>query len=405
MESFNAVLAKLGSALHCMITSKQREMLNQSFWEKDTYFKPADFIVIGSGIVGLNTAIELKIQSPKSRVVLAERNTIPLGASTRNAGFACFGSPTELLDDLQHHSEDEVWSLVQQRWEGLQRLREKVGDAAMDYEHYGGYEIFRLSESAIFKSCREKLIYFNQQFERITGVSNTFKVADEQIASLGLANVQHLIWSKLEGQIHPAKMIQQLQQIARSLGVELFFGFEISELLEEEGKVALKTTNDQILTGKRVVVATNGFAKKLLPHVEVEPARNQVLITKPIPNLSIQGCFHYEQGYFYFRNVGNRVLLGGGRHLAKEEEQTDEFGQTSLIKASLEQLLKTVILPNHAVEVEQWWSGILGIGEQKKPIIQMISEKVGVAVRLGGMGVAIGSRVGEQAAKMLLESM
>ena len=29
-------------------------------------------------------------------------------------------------------------------------------------------------------------------------------------------------------------------------------------------------------------------------------------------NLKIKGSFHYEKGYYYFRNIDNRILLGGG---------------------------------------------------------------------------------------------
>jgi len=52
--------------------------------------------------------------------------------------------------------------------------------------------------------------------------------------------------------------------------------------------------------------------------------------------------------------------------------------------------------------VDTWWSGILGIGTVKKPIVQKIAPHVAVAVRLGGMGVAIGSLVGEEGAALLL---
>jgi hypothetical protein len=46
------------------------------------------------------------------------------------------------------------------------------------------------------------------------------------------------------------------------------------------------------------------------------------------------------------------------------------------------------------------WSGILGIGGNKKPIIAEVSEGVFVGVRMGGMGVAICSLVGKQLAEL-----
>ena len=71
-----------------------------SFWEKSLYFESLDFTIIGAGIVGLSTAIFLKEKFPGSKILILERGYLPSGASTKNAGFACFGSPTELLDDL-----------------------------------------------------------------------------------------------------------------------------------------------------------------------------------------------------------------------------------------------------------------------------------------------------------------
>jgi hypothetical protein len=47
---------------------------------------------------------------------------LPQGASTKNAGFACFGSLSEIIDDLKSHSE-EGNSTRSKRWKGLQLLR------------------------------------------------------------------------------------------------------------------------------------------------------------------------------------------------------------------------------------------------------------------------------------------
>lgn len=72
-----------------------------SYWEKEQYFRGNDLVVVGSGIVGLNAAIEYKLKYPRQKVLVLERGILPLGASTKNAGFACFGSVSELNDDLK----------------------------------------------------------------------------------------------------------------------------------------------------------------------------------------------------------------------------------------------------------------------------------------------------------------
>jgi gamma-glutamylputrescine oxidase len=149
-----------------------------------------------------------------------------------------------------------------------------------------------------------------------------------------------------------------------------------------------------------VIVCTNGFAKQLLPKLDVSPARAQVLITKPIKNLNLKGTFHYDKGYYYFRNIDNRVLFGGGRNLDFKGETTNELALTKNIQAQLDKLLQEVILPNTPYEVDMRWAGIMGVGNSKETIIQEISDKVICAVRMGGMGVAIGTLVGKEAAKL-----
>ena len=123
---------------------------------------------------------------------------------------------------------------------------------------------------------------------------------------------------------------------------------------------------------------------------------------EPIPDLKWKGAFHYKDGYYYFRNVGNRILLGGGRHLAKEEETTESFGETFIIQNALSELLNQVILPKKNPNIAMKWSGIMGVGERKKPIVEEYLSKIWVAVRMGGMGVAIGNQIGEDVARRII---
>ena len=52
-------------------------------------------------------------------------------------------------------------------------------------------------------------------------------------------------------------------------------------------------------------------------------------------------------------------------------------------------------------EIEHRWSGIMGVGQQKKPIVKQLSNNVYCGVRLGGMGVAIGSLIGKELADLI----
>jgi glycine/D-amino acid oxidase-like deaminating enzyme len=371
-----------------------------SFWERNTFFREADAVIIGSGIVGLNTARALKERHPSWRILVLERGILPYGASIRNAGFACFGSVGELVDDLKISSGDDVFTLVEKRWRGLQRLRELLGDEKIAYEPFGGYELFTADEEGHYHECMQHMELLNIELKRITG-KPVYSNADERISEFGFHNVAHLLFNNAEGQIDTGKMMEALLIYVRQIGVEVFNGISIIGWEESNDAVLLKTTEGFSIRTQRMIVATNGFARELMPELEVIPGRAQVLITKPVDQLLFKGSFHSDRGYYYFRNVGNRVLFGGGRNLDFENEKTTSFGLTDLVQGRLEQMLREIILPRQKFEVEQRWSGIMGLGTTKSTIIKKLSPRIYCAVRMGGMGVAIGTLVGEQCAELV----
>lgn len=377
--------------------------MSLSYWEQTTYFSNIDIAIIGSGIVGLNAALNLKRKNKNLKIIVLERGMLPSGASSKNAGFACFGSPSELLSDLQNTSENETFSLVEKRWKGLLRLRKNLGDKAIDFHNWGGYEVFDTNKQ--YALCESKIAYLNKHTFPILGKKNVFQHADDKIRSFGFKNVKHMLVNTAEAQIDTGKMISALIAKVRNLGVEVINGFEVKGLSDEGKSVTITASDNALIKCKRVIIATNGFAKQLLPTYQVEPARAQVLITHPIKDLKLKGTFHFDNGYYYFRNINNRVLFGGGRNLDFKTEETTEFGLTQLVQNKLEQLLDTMILPNTKYSVDMRWSGIMGVGPQKKSIVRAASDNVFCAVRMGGMGVAIGSLVGEEVAKMVDESL
>ncbi len=368
-----------------------------SFWEHRTWFSNIDFAVIGSGIVGLNCALSLRKKYPEAKIVVFERGLLPSGASTKNAGFACFGSISEILDDLKTHSEEEVLQLVKNRVAGLNLLRSTLGDAQLDYQEYGGYELFTNEDAALFESCKSNIDYVNELLQPIFNDS----VFSERKDPFGFKTIQpNLIFSKFEGQIDTGKMMLGLIKKASEENILIVNSTEITAISDNGKNVTLQLNASKDILVKKVFIATNGFAKQFLDE-DIKPARAQVLVTKPIENLQIKGTFHLNKGYYYFRNIENRILFGGGRNLDFKTEETTEMQLTELVQNKLEQVLKTVILPNQTFEIDQRWSGIMGLGNQKKPILKTVSPNVFCGVRLGGMGVAIGSSIGKQLSDLL----
>ena len=367
-----------------------------SYWEHKSWFSDVDFTIVGSGIVGLNCAISLKEKYPKSNILILEKGSLPQGASTKNAGFACFGSVSEILSDLNHHTEEEVVQLVQKRWNGIQRLRNLLGDKAIDFQLLGGHELFPLDKPDFYEKCLQSLPYLNNLLEPVFG-QKPFKATEN---SFHFENIQDkYLTHQLEGQLDTGKMMRSLIHKCTAMDIPILNGITVQNI-EQLNQSALIRTTDFEFVSKKVFVATNGFASKLLKSETVQPARAQVLITEPIKNLPIKGTFHFDEGYYYFRNINDRILFGGGRNLDFKTEETMMFGQTEIIQQKLESLLREMILPNQSFQIERRWSGIMGVGAQKSPIVKQISNSIACGVRLGGMGVALGSLVGQELAEL-----
>lgn len=368
-----------------------------SYWERKSWLTNIDFTIVGSGIVGLNCALNLKKRFPKARILVLEKGTLPQGASTKNAGFACFGSLSEILEDLKSHTEAAVIELIEKRIKGLHLLRQTLGDKTINYQEIGGYELFT-NEDDLLEECLSKKAYINKLLKPLFN-EDVFSVNSNKFKFQNVKNQS--IFNPFEGQIDTGKMMAALTQLVLKKEIKILNNITVKGYSEAMNSVKIKTNQFEFSTSK-LLIATNGFASELLDE-DVKPARAQVLITKPIKNLHIEGTFHLYRGYYYFRNIDNRILLGGGRHLDFKGEETTEFNQTALIQNKLETLLKTVILPEINYEIDCRWSGIMGVGTQKKTVVKQLSNHVFCGVRLGGMGIAIGSLVGKELADLISE--
>jgi gamma-glutamylputrescine oxidase len=376
-----------------------------SVWEKETFFAPQDVVIAGSGFAGLWSAFFIKKKDPSSKVTVLDRGYIPAGASTRNAGFACFGSLSELIYDSKTFGTGKMLELVEKRYIGLETIGKYFKPASIDFDICGGYELYephRITGSRL----SEDIDYMNSLLRGVTGKKKIFKRDDKKISDFGFADTQHLVKNNYEGYLHSGKLLRSLLQKVQSMGVQVFNDFEVKRF-EPTGKgLEIYTNHDIKFTSKQLLVCTNAFAKQLLPDLDIVPARGQVLLTSSLKNLPWKGSFHSDEGFYYFRNLGNRVLLGGARNKAFEAERTGEMAITGFIQSQLENYLDRVILPGRKTDyvIEQRWSGIMAMGDEKLPVIKQVQPQVFCAVRMSGMGVALAPVVAQEVTKMMAKA-
>ncbi|MDA0193680.1 MAG: FAD-dependent oxidoreductase [Bacteroidetes bacterium] len=379
---------------------KAKPFRDLSYWERKS-FQTYDVIIVGGGIVGLSTAVSVKEKDRSLSVAVLERGVFPTGASTRNAGFACFGSPSELLSDIDVMGENETLDLVIRRWSGLKKLRQRLGDSRIRFQNKGGFELLTKERLQVL----EKIDYLNEilypifekrVFEESKTALSQFQLDDQFFCSA--------IFNPLEGQLDTGEMMKSLQGYAQLLGVNILSGIEVQTFQENQNQIVLSVrsnTEDTELKASQMAVCTNAFSQQFFKNLDIKPGRGLVLITEPIKNLQLSGTFNFDEGFNYFRDIDDRILLGGGRNLAFDEEGVDQFGINEKIFNHLRKLLFERILQKE-VEIEMSWSGIMAFGKDKQPIIRRESDKIVIGVKLGGMGVAMGTLVGEELADLLI---
>jgi glycine/D-amino acid oxidase-like deaminating enzyme len=372
-----------------------------SIWEKETFFAPQDIVIIGSGFVGLWSAFHLIRKNPTAKITILERGLIPTGASTRNAGFACFGSLSEVINDAQTMGAEKMLSILEMRYKGLQSIQKYFKASEIDFDLCGGYELY--DERLTTEALSANIEYVNALVKPVTGEKQTYKQADKKIGAFGFGKTTHLVKNNLEGYLHPGKLIKALLRRVQAAGVQVLTGIEVLGFEEKSGHLELHTAHHFNFTTKQLLLCTNAFTKELVPALDIVPARGQVLLTSPIKNLLFNGTFHAEEGYYYFRNLGDRVLLGGARHKAFEEEGTIEMTTSPTIQNHLEKYLNEVVLPYHkgTYTIEHRWSGIMAMGSEKSPIVRQLHPNVFCAVRMSGMGVALAPIVAQQVSKLM----
>ena len=298
--------------------------------------------------------------------------------------------------------EQRMLEIVAMRYEGLRRIRKVFSKQEIGFERYGGYELISELQYPKVKQLKNDIGWLNITLRKALGDEKIFRLADKKIKLFGFKQTAHLVESRLEAQLHSGKLVQSLLQKVQGMGVQVMTQVEVKSFENAGGKVTLQTNLPEPLSTTQLLICTNALSRQLLPQLDIVPARGQILVTSPIKKLPFKGSFHFDEGFYYFRNLGNRILMGGARNKAMAAEQTEDLHTTTLIQNELERFLREVVLPRQSFTIEHRWSGIMGLGAEKLPIIKKVKKNVYCAVRMSGMGVALAPVVGDLMARQML---
>jgi len=375
------------------------EVPNTPFWLSSGK-RNADVIVVGAGFTGLRVATTLKTERPEWKVVILEALSQGAAASSRNAGFACFGSPGELISDIDEMGMDAAAVLLSLRFEGIQALQTDLNKHGLSSVTVGGNEVFEVDRQKDHETILSRWEDLLELWERAGLPSDLW--LEQRFSGLSSQLLSSGFHTKYEFGIDPQELYDSLEKRAVSVGVSIHRGVTLEDLHARDSEVRL-TTSDGSWKSKYIALCTNAgrtpkFAEGLYP------GRGQIVVTEPLKEHPFLGNYHVDRGYYYFRNIGDRLLLGGGRHVYKEEETTRDLNTSRQLIEHLKSYIERILLPGKDVRIEYAWSGTMGFhtGGGKMPLLSKIQNGVYRCVGFGGMGVALSNSAAMKLSTMIL---
>ena len=335
---------------------------------------------------------------------MLERGALPFGASTRNAGFACYGSASEILSDLEAEGPEAAARAGGRALGGAEAPAPAPGRRGAAATRATAATTCWARAS---RTCWTGSAELNALLRPVLG-GDAFEPAPRDLARFGFPreHVHALVRNPWEGQIHSGRMLRALLGRAQRLGAVVLHGVEVTALEDGPRAAAVHVAapshgGSLAFRAAQAAVCTAAFTRRLLPRLDVVPGRGQILVTVPVPGHPLRGTFHRDGGDLYFRDLGDRVLLGGGRHTDVAGETTEAMDTTPAIQAGLERFLREVVLPGRGAAVDLRWAGIMDFGATRAPVLERLSAHLCVGVRTSGMGVAIGTRLGDRLADLV----
>jgi glycine/D-amino acid oxidase-like deaminating enzyme len=335
----------------------------------------ADVAVIGGGVTGCSCAFTLAERG--ARVRLFEAREIAAGASGRNGGFALRGA-AEPYDAARA-------SLGPARTQLLMELTERTLDRM---ENLAGDALRRVGSLRLASDDAERDA-LRREHDALREDGFAVEWLEELPAPLDRL-YRGATFTPSDGALFPARWVRRLARRAAEAGADI-----------REGT----TADVDVVDADVVVVAGDGFTSSLLPELApvVAPTRGQVLVTEPLRELLYPRPHHARAGYDYWHQLPDgRLVIGGHRDAALDEEATDVMETTELVQGRIEALVEELVGSRPAITHR--WAGIWGTTPDLRPLVGRVPgrDDVWVAGGYSGHGNVLGLACGDLVACAIL---
>ena len=325
----------------------------------------ADVAIVGAGIAGVATAYHLSRGGAK--VVVLDARTVAEAASGRNAGFLLAGVAENFVAAARRYGEDHalrIWRFTRRNQELVREIvaRENI---ACDLAWNGSAQI--AGEDEEWAEVRESADRLRKEGVRV-------RLAPDERAAI----------YEDDGELHPVRYVRGLARAAATRAIAV----TKSEVRTERARV----------TAGAVIVCVNAYSQHLVP-LRVRPVRGQMLATAPVTRRVFERPAYANRGYRYWRQrADGRLLVGGWRDTAADEEVGEEELTTSRIQEQLEHFLR-----EHCPDarVTHRWAGTMGFSHDALPYVGRLASGTFVNAGFTGHGMAFATATGELIADLV----
>ena len=333
----------------------------------------ADVAVVGAGIAGVATAYFLA--SAGAKVVVLEARRVAEAASGRNAGFLLAGVAENFVAASGRYGERNalrIWRFTK-RTQAL--VRSLVDEHAID--------------CALRWNGSDQIAGDDEEWREIE--ESARRLSAEGVA-VSVDPASHRATYAEDGEMHPVRWVRGLAAAAVKKGARI----HESTRVDAVGAGEARTARGAVRAGA-VVLCTNAYTAHLAPS-EVRPVRGQMLATAATAPVFDRPAYA-NRGYQYWRQTSDgRVLVGGWRDTAVDEEVGEEERTTERIQRQLDAFLNEHRV---AAPVTHRWAGTMGFSHDALPYVGRIGERLFVCGGFTGHGMAFGPASAELVAALV----
>ena len=334
----------------------------------------ADVAIVGGGVAGIATAYHLALHGASA--VLVESRTVAEAASGRNAGFLLAGVAENFAAAARRYGETNtlrIWRFTRHN-QDLVRALVAGHRIACDLAWNGSAQVAGDDDEwAEVRASADRL--------------------GREGARVRLAHTERSAIYDDDGELHPVRYVRGLARAAAAAGAR------IREATRATGVAATELRTDKgRIRAHAVILCTNAYSQHLVP-LRIRPVRGQMLASAPLGRRVFERPAYANRGYRYWRQrPDGRLLVGGWRDTAVDEEVGEEERTTARVQERLEGFLRERA-PD--ATVTHRWAGTMGFSHDALPYVGRLASGVYVNAGFTGHGMAFATATGELIADLV----